>query len=66
MIICQVAEPQVARLCAEAQECMVMDMGGSIWCPLCLTSVEQEEDKVSFEMCLCGALGVGLEARNQN
>ncbi|CAN6708448.1 unnamed protein product [Malus baccata var. baccata] len=87
-----VAEPQVARLCAEAQECMVMDMGGSIWCPLCLlrlrlfgrrflliglldtqhssprdwhfgcvvgllpANVQQEEDKVSFEMCLCGAL----------
>ncbi|KAM1126157.1 hypothetical protein ACFX2B_040869 [Malus domestica] len=26
----------------------------------------QEEDKVSFERCLCGALGVGIEVRSQN
>ena len=25
----------------------------------------KEKDKVNFERCLCGALGVGLEAHNQ-
>ncbi|KAM1852932.1 hypothetical protein ACFX14_008963 [Malus domestica] len=25
----------------------------------------KEKDRVNFEMCLCGALGVGLEAHNQ-
>ena len=33
---------------------------------LLLVDVLQEEDKISYEMCLCGALGVGIEARNQN
>ncbi|KAM1754183.1 hypothetical protein ACFX12_006670 [Malus domestica] len=26
----------------------------------------EEKDNVNFERCLCGALGVGLEAHNQN
>ncbi|KAM1008705.1 hypothetical protein ACFX2A_005214 [Malus domestica] len=26
----------------------------------------KEKDRVNFERCLCGALGVGLEAHNQD
>ena len=40
----------------------------ALWLVVGLLLVErlQEEDIVSFERCLCRALGVGLEARNQN
>ncbi|KAM1231153.1 hypothetical protein ACFX14_041223 [Malus domestica] len=39
-----------------------------LWLVVDLLLVEklQEEDRVSSEMCLCGALGVGIEARSQN
>ncbi|RXH69177.1 hypothetical protein DVH24_036961 [Malus domestica] len=52
MIICQVAEPQVARLCAEAQECMVMDMGDldCIFAVICNVVTKSESPDEALEM----------------
>lgn len=46
MIICQVAEPQVSRLCTEAQECMVMARWFDL-VSLMLTSADVILSKVS-------------------
>ncbi|KAM0958440.1 hypothetical protein ACFX2C_023731 [Malus domestica] len=52
MIICQVAEPQVTRLCAEAQECVEMDRWFDL-VSLMLTSAEVILSKVSEKDLEC-------------